>query len=376
METRRLDSGAEMPVLGLGVWQLAQGRETEQAIGWAFDAGDRHIDTATMYRNEESVGAAIRRSGLAREDMFVTTKILPTRRNATKTARAEPAQARARPRRPLSHPLAAASPGTHRCGARSSRCASAASRSTSASATSAHGVSSRHSRERRDGRFEPDRVQPVSLPPRAARLLPRERHRVRGVQPARPRQGARRPRDRRRRRTGRPNARAGRPPLGGPARGGRDPEVRPEGNPIRARTRRRFFDFALSEDDVAALDALDRTGGTREARRASSGSGRSEQPDEPGMARRRSRRGGSSRRCGGSRRRRSAGCPSSGPPAYEQHRREKLAVGDLAEILLDVRVVGQQQRQGLRSRAEDLSPCRGSSWLSAARRRGSRPLPR
>src|SRR5947209_8085439 len=83
METRRLDSGAEMPVLGLGVWQLAQGRETEQAIEWAFEAGYRHIDTAMMYRNEESVGAAIRRSGLPREAAFVTTKILPTRRNAT-----------------------------------------------------------------------------------------------------------------------------------------------------------------------------------------------------------------------------------------------------------------------------------------------------
>lgn len=84
METRRLGSGAEMPVLGLGVWQVAHGLETEQAIEWAFEAGYRHIDTATAYRNEESVGAAIRRSGLAREDVFVTTKILPIRRNATK----------------------------------------------------------------------------------------------------------------------------------------------------------------------------------------------------------------------------------------------------------------------------------------------------
>ena len=84
METRRLDSGAEMPVLGLGVWQLGRGRETEQAVEWAFEAGYRHIDTAMAYRNEESVGAAIRRSGLAREDVFVTTKILPTHRNATR----------------------------------------------------------------------------------------------------------------------------------------------------------------------------------------------------------------------------------------------------------------------------------------------------
>ncbi len=71
-----------MPVLGLGVYQMAPGRETEQAIEWAFEAGYRHIDTAMMYRNEESVGAAIRRSGLPRDDVFVTTKILPTRRNA------------------------------------------------------------------------------------------------------------------------------------------------------------------------------------------------------------------------------------------------------------------------------------------------------
>ena len=73
----RLASGVEMPVLGLGVWQMAQGRETEQAIEWAFEAGYRHIDTATMYRNEESVGAAIRRSGLPREEVFVTTKLMP-----------------------------------------------------------------------------------------------------------------------------------------------------------------------------------------------------------------------------------------------------------------------------------------------------------
>jgi diketogulonate reductase-like aldo/keto reductase len=82
VETKRLPSGVEMPVLGLGVYQMKPGRETEQAIEWAFEAGYRHIDTAMMYRNEESVGAAIRRSDLPREEVFVTTKILPTRRNA------------------------------------------------------------------------------------------------------------------------------------------------------------------------------------------------------------------------------------------------------------------------------------------------------
>jgi diketogulonate reductase-like aldo/keto reductase len=75
--TRSLAPSVEMPVLGLGVWQMAEGRETEQAVEWALDAGYRHIDTATMYRNERSVGVALGRSGLPREELFVTTKLLP-----------------------------------------------------------------------------------------------------------------------------------------------------------------------------------------------------------------------------------------------------------------------------------------------------------
>lgn len=71
-------------MLGLGVWQMAAGRETEQAVEWAFDAGYRHIDTASLYRNEESVGAALRRSGLAREEVFVTTKLMPGRPSAAR----------------------------------------------------------------------------------------------------------------------------------------------------------------------------------------------------------------------------------------------------------------------------------------------------
>ena len=76
---RRLASGVEMPVLGLGVWQMAAGRETEQAVEWALEAGYRHIDTAALYRNEASVGAAVRRSGLPRDQVFVTTKLRPPR---------------------------------------------------------------------------------------------------------------------------------------------------------------------------------------------------------------------------------------------------------------------------------------------------------
>src|SRR5260370_4278854 len=73
---RELEDGVMIPVLGLGVWQLAVGRETEQAVEWALEAGYRHVDTATYYRNERSVGAALRRCGIPREQLFVTPKWL------------------------------------------------------------------------------------------------------------------------------------------------------------------------------------------------------------------------------------------------------------------------------------------------------------
>src|SRR4029077_12655367 len=82
--TCELPGGVRMPVLGLGVWQMKEGPETEQAVGWALEAGYRHIDTASMYRNERSVGAALRRSGVPREQVFVTTKLLPTHLSAAR----------------------------------------------------------------------------------------------------------------------------------------------------------------------------------------------------------------------------------------------------------------------------------------------------
>ena len=75
-------TGARVPLLGLGVWQTAAGHETEQAVEWALEAGYRHIDTASLYRNERSVGAALARSGLPREEVFVTTKLMPVRPSA------------------------------------------------------------------------------------------------------------------------------------------------------------------------------------------------------------------------------------------------------------------------------------------------------
>jgi diketogulonate reductase-like aldo/keto reductase len=70
-----LNDGHLMPQLGLGVWQTRAGASCEAAVLAALEAGYRHIDTAAMYGNEESVGAAIRMSGIAREKIFVTTKL-------------------------------------------------------------------------------------------------------------------------------------------------------------------------------------------------------------------------------------------------------------------------------------------------------------
>jgi 2,5-diketo-D-gluconate reductase A len=65
-----------MPMVGFGTWQL-RGRQAHDAIRYALQAGCRHIDTATMYRNETEVGRAVRDSGLAREEVFITTKLPP-----------------------------------------------------------------------------------------------------------------------------------------------------------------------------------------------------------------------------------------------------------------------------------------------------------
>lgn len=70
-----LNDGHRIPQLGLGVWQIRAGANCEAAVLAALEAGYRHIDTAAMYGNEESVGAAVRTSGIPRENIFVTTKL-------------------------------------------------------------------------------------------------------------------------------------------------------------------------------------------------------------------------------------------------------------------------------------------------------------
>src|SRR5947209_3571388 len=66
-----------MPLLGLGVWQVPDGPECDNAVRWALELGYHHIDTAQAYGNEASVGRALRDSGIAREQVFLTTKFYP-----------------------------------------------------------------------------------------------------------------------------------------------------------------------------------------------------------------------------------------------------------------------------------------------------------
>lgn len=74
-DTYTLSNGVKIPQVGFGTWQSANGDEAYHAVLAALNAGYRHIDTAAAYGNEESVGQAIRDSGVSREDLFVTTKL-------------------------------------------------------------------------------------------------------------------------------------------------------------------------------------------------------------------------------------------------------------------------------------------------------------
>ncbi len=70
-----MNNNQVIPALGFGVFLTKDGEECVSAVKWALEAGYRHIDTARIYRNEESVGKAMKESGVAREDIYLTTKL-------------------------------------------------------------------------------------------------------------------------------------------------------------------------------------------------------------------------------------------------------------------------------------------------------------
>lgn len=74
-DTYTLNNGVKIPVVGFGTWQTPDGEVAEKSVLAALNSGYRHIDTAAAYGNEESVGRAIKKSGIRRDELFVTTKL-------------------------------------------------------------------------------------------------------------------------------------------------------------------------------------------------------------------------------------------------------------------------------------------------------------
>ncbi|MGT2934089.1 aldo/keto reductase [Streptococcus catagoni] len=75
VKTLKMNNALEIPIVGFGTFKAADGEEAYQSTLAAIKAGYRHIDTAAIYKNEESVGRAIKDSGLARDQLFITTKL-------------------------------------------------------------------------------------------------------------------------------------------------------------------------------------------------------------------------------------------------------------------------------------------------------------
>lgn len=75
METVKLSNGIDMPILGFGVYQVDDLEECERVVSEAIEVGYRSIDTAQAYGNEKAVGNAVKKSGIPREEFFITTKI-------------------------------------------------------------------------------------------------------------------------------------------------------------------------------------------------------------------------------------------------------------------------------------------------------------
>lgn len=83
-----LNDGKKIPVLGFGTWRIPNGEDTYNAVTNAIKLGYRHIDTAKVYKNEQSVGKAVKDSGIKREDLFITTKLWNSDRGYDSTLKA------------------------------------------------------------------------------------------------------------------------------------------------------------------------------------------------------------------------------------------------------------------------------------------------
>ena len=231
---------------------------------WALELGYRHIDTAQAYGNEASVGRALRDSGVPREEVFITTKFYPGARGPGGRGAAQPRAARRRLRRPLHHPLArrAGRPGR---GTGMQRAQAARLRALD------RRLELQRRRARRAARRSPTRRRSSTRSSSArsstaAALLEACEERGIALEAYSPLGTGRHLDD--------PQVRAvaervGRTPAQVLIRWclQRDLVVLPKStHRERIEENARVFDFALSDEDMAALDALDATGGTDRAR--------------------------------------------------------------------------------------------------------------
>lgn len=88
MQNVKLNNGVEIPILGFGVFQITDLTECERSVVDAIQTGYSHIDTAASYQNEEAVGRGIKQSGVAREKLFITTKLWIQRKGYDGTTKA------------------------------------------------------------------------------------------------------------------------------------------------------------------------------------------------------------------------------------------------------------------------------------------------
>ncbi|MDR3143058.1 MAG: aldo/keto reductase [Tannerellaceae bacterium] len=87
-DTFKTNNGIEIPCVGFGTWQTPEGQVAVDAVKYAIESGYRHIDTADIYQNEESVGRGIAESGIDRKEVFITTKLWNSKRGYESTLKA------------------------------------------------------------------------------------------------------------------------------------------------------------------------------------------------------------------------------------------------------------------------------------------------
>ncbi len=262
-QSRELADGTQMPLLGLGVWQVPNGEECENAVRWALELGYRHIDTAQAYGNEESVGRALKDSGVPREEIFLTTKFYPAHDDPE--AEAEHSLRRLGVDQvdlyiihwPQGGPTWAW-PGMERARERGY------ARSIGVSNFSAGELAEVVAVASTPAGGQPGSVQSVRVSPPAARGVRRARGRARGLQSAGHREAPERsegPGDRR------AGAAHPRPRCCCAGAFSATPIVIPKStHRERIEENAQIFDFELSDSDLSTLDGLDRTGGTDQAR--------------------------------------------------------------------------------------------------------------